>query len=206
MSARTAVAVDSRLSPPLLRALTLVGTDPGLTLAALAERAQVSRSRASRVCDTLEEAGLLARSPRTEDRRGVGLSLTGRGRRALDRVRAQRTAWIRDALLRMPESDLSGLLAALRSLGPSLAHGHPEHSPAAPSWTSSSRPVSAGAWWGSGSPPVRRWIGRGVPPPGHRGPDGTHTVTSDTAPPPGPVEVLGSPQYPGAVEADSGVP
>ncbi|MFE2963587.1 hypothetical protein ACFXKC_07820 [Streptomyces sp. NPDC059340] len=38
VSARTAVAVDSRLSPPLLRALTLVGTDPGLTLAALAER------------------------------------------------------------------------------------------------------------------------------------------------------------------------
>ncbi len=27
----------------------------------------------------------------------------------------------------MPEADLSGLLAALRSLGPSLAHGHPEH-------------------------------------------------------------------------------
>jgi DNA-binding MarR family transcriptional regulator len=132
VSARTAVAVDSRLSPPLLRALTLVGTDPGLTLAALAERAQVSRSRASRVCDTLEEAGLLARSPRTEDRRGVGLSLTGRGRCALDRVRAQRTAWIRDALLRMPESDLSGLLAALRSLGPSLARGHPEHSPETP--------------------------------------------------------------------------
>lgn len=82
VSARTAVAVDGRLSPPLLRALTLVGTDPGLTLAALAERAQISRSRASRVCDTLEEAGLLARSPRTEDRRGVGLSLTGRGRSA----------------------------------------------------------------------------------------------------------------------------
>ncbi|WP_329360806.1 MarR family winged helix-turn-helix transcriptional regulator [Streptomyces sp. NBC_01483] len=132
VSAHTAVAVDSRLSPPLLRALTLVGTDPGLTLAALAERAQVSRSRASRVCDSLEEAGLLARSPRTEDRRGVGLSLTGRGRCALDRVRAQRTAWIGDALLRMPESDLSGLLAALRSLGPSLAHGHPEHSPQTP--------------------------------------------------------------------------
>ncbi len=44
VSARTAVAVDSRLSPPLLRALTLVGTDPGLTLAALAARAQISRS------------------------------------------------------------------------------------------------------------------------------------------------------------------
>jgi DNA-binding MarR family transcriptional regulator len=79
------------------------------------------------VCDTLEEAGLLARSPRTEDRRGVGLSLTGRGRSALDRVREQRTAWIKDALLRMPKSDLSGLLAALRSLGPSLAQGHPDH-------------------------------------------------------------------------------
>ncbi|MFE2963588.1 hypothetical protein ACFXKC_07825 [Streptomyces sp. NPDC059340] len=41
-------------------------------------------------------------------------------------MREQRTVWIKDALLRMPESDLSGWLAALRSLGPSLAQGHPD--------------------------------------------------------------------------------
>lgn len=124
MSARTAVTVDSRLSPALLRALTLVGVSPGLSLAALADQAQISRSRASRVCDTLEEAGLLARSPVAADRRGVGLSLTRDGRSALDRVRERRTDWIRDALLRMPDADLNGLLTALRSLGPALAHGH----------------------------------------------------------------------------------
>jgi DNA-binding MarR family transcriptional regulator len=123
VSARTAVAVDGRLSPPLLRALTLVGASPGLTLTALANGAQISRSRASRVCDTLEGAGLLARSPLPGDRRGVGLDLTHDGRAALDRVREERTAWIKDALLRMPEADLSGLLSALRSLGPSLAYG-----------------------------------------------------------------------------------
>lgn len=127
VSARTAVTVDSRLSPPPLRALTLVGADPGLTLAALADRAQISRSRASRVCDTLEGAGLLVRSPRAEDRRGVGLSLTRHGHSALDRVRERRTAWIKGALLRMPDADRHGLPAALRSLGPSLAHGDPEH-------------------------------------------------------------------------------
>ncbi|MEU0034806.1 MarR family transcriptional regulator [Streptomyces sp. NPDC006333] len=124
VSARTALAVDSRLSPPLLRALTLVGTSPGLSLAALADRARISRSRASRVCDTLEGAGLLTRAPLAADRRGVGLSLTRHGRAVLDRVRAHRSEWIRDALLRMPDADLNGLLAALRSLGPSLAHGH----------------------------------------------------------------------------------
>ncbi|MFD8417857.1 MarR family winged helix-turn-helix transcriptional regulator [Streptomyces sp. NPDC059466] len=123
-SARTAVAVDSRLSPPLLRALTLVGTSPGLSLAALADRARISRSRASRVCDTLEGAGLLTRAPLAADRRTVGLSLTRHGRSVLDRVREQRGDWIRDALLRMPDADLDGLLSALRSLGPSLAHGH----------------------------------------------------------------------------------
>ncbi|MFJ8005090.1 MarR family winged helix-turn-helix transcriptional regulator [Streptomyces fagopyri] len=124
VSARTAVAVDSRLSPPLLRALTLVGTSPGLSLAALADRARISRSRASRVCDTLETAGLLARAPLAADRRTVGLSLTRHGTRVLDRVRERRGDWIRDALLRMPDADLNGLLAALRSLGPSFAHGH----------------------------------------------------------------------------------
>ncbi|MET8413500.1 MarR family transcriptional regulator [Streptomyces sp. NPDC005195] len=123
VSARTAVAVDSRLSPPLLRALTLVGTSPGLSPAALAERARISRSRASRVCDTLEGAGLLARAPLAADRRRVGLSLTRHGRSVLDRVREQRGVWIRDALLRMPDADLNGLLTALRSLGPSIAHG-----------------------------------------------------------------------------------
>ncbi|MFG2474828.1 MarR family winged helix-turn-helix transcriptional regulator [Streptomyces fagopyri] len=129
VSARTAVAVDSRLSPPLLRALTLVGTSPGLSLAALADRARISRSRASRVCDTLEAAGLLARAPLAADRRTVGLSLTRHGRSVLDRVRERRGDWIRDALLRMPDADLTGLLTALRSLGPSLAHGHRAPSP-----------------------------------------------------------------------------
>ncbi|MCX4572366.1 MarR family transcriptional regulator [Streptomyces sp. NBC_01571] len=129
VSARTAVAVDSRLSPPLLRALTLVGSSPGLSLAALADRARISRSRASRVCDTLEGAGLLTRAPLAADRRGVGLSLTRHGRAVLDRVRAHRSNWITDALRRMPDADLDGLLAALRSLGPSLAHGHRAHRP-----------------------------------------------------------------------------
>ncbi|MFF2379721.1 MarR family winged helix-turn-helix transcriptional regulator [Streptomyces sp. NPDC058108] len=124
VSARTAVAVDGRLSPSLLRALSLVGASPGLSLAALADRARISRSRASRVCDTLESAGLLARVPLAADRRGVGLSLTRHGRSVLGRVRERRDDWIRDALLRMPDADLDGLLSALRSLGPSLADGH----------------------------------------------------------------------------------
>ncbi|MER6440016.1 MarR family winged helix-turn-helix transcriptional regulator [Streptomyces sp. NPDC001185] len=124
VSARTAVAVDGRLSPSLLRALSLVGASPGLSLAALADRARISRSRASRVCDTLEDAGLLARVPLAADRRGVGLSLTRHGRSVLGRVRERRDDWIRDALLRMPDADLDGLLSALRSLGPSLADGY----------------------------------------------------------------------------------
>ncbi|MFE9835518.1 MarR family winged helix-turn-helix transcriptional regulator [Streptomyces sp. NPDC005551] len=126
VSARTAVAVDSRLSPSLLRALTLVGTSPGLSLAAFADHARISRSRASRVCDSLERAGLLTRSPVSEDRRGIALDLTQRGHSVLDSVRRQRAAWIRDALLHMPDADLRALLTGLWSLGPSLARASAE--------------------------------------------------------------------------------
>jgi DNA-binding MarR family transcriptional regulator len=126
VSARTAMAVDSRLSPSLLRALTLVAGSPGLSLSAFADRAQISRSRASRVCDSLDRAGLLTRSLISEDRRGISLDLTHRGRGVLDTVRTQRAEWIKDALLRMPDADLRALLTGLWSLGPSLSEALPE--------------------------------------------------------------------------------
>jgi len=120
MSARTASDVDRRLSPALLRVLSLVGDNPGIGLTALADRVRVSISRASRMCDSLEQARLVRRSPVAGDRRGISVDLTPEGRTTLAAVRDRRAAWITGALVSMPPADLNALVAGLEALGPSL--------------------------------------------------------------------------------------
>jgi len=58
----------------------------------LAEYAGVSAPTATRILDTLERRGLVRRRQSSEDRRGVSVTLTDRGRRALN----ERHAWIRN--------------------------------------------------------------------------------------------------------------
>jgi DNA-binding MarR family transcriptional regulator len=57
----------------------------------LAEHAGVSAPTATRILDTLERRGLVRRRPSSEDRRGVSVTLTDRGRRAL----GEQHEWLR---------------------------------------------------------------------------------------------------------------
>lgn len=69
----------------VLMALLRHGT-PGLTPAELADRSQVTRATMTCLLDGLEGAELVVREPNPDDRRSLQVTLTRKGRRALDRI------------------------------------------------------------------------------------------------------------------------
>lgn len=87
------------------RALLIVAANGPINLNAVAATLGVHPSNATRACDRLVEAGLLARTESAIDRRRVELSLTGAGRGLVNAVSARRRAAIERVLARMtPES------------------------------------------------------------------------------------------------------
>lgn len=71
------------LSSPQLWALRILAAEPGLSLRTLAQRMFAHPSTVSGVVDRLVERGAVAREVDGDDRRGVLLSLTPRGKRVV---------------------------------------------------------------------------------------------------------------------------
>jgi DNA-binding MarR family transcriptional regulator len=71
--------------------------------------------------DRLEGAGLVARVRSEEDRRRVGLRVTGEGVRVLRSARSRRTAWLAQRLRRLTDAERTAIAAALEPLGLLLA-------------------------------------------------------------------------------------
>lgn len=87
---RAQEAPGIRVSPVQLRALTIVERHDAINVNGLAEELGAIPSSASRLCDRLEAAGLLARDSRAADRREVNLRLTHDGRMLLAELRERR--------------------------------------------------------------------------------------------------------------------
>ena len=66
--------------------------------------------------DRLEHAGLIARSPDPDDRRGILITLTPKGRKLIDRVTDAHLANERDLLEALSETDRKRLAELLRKL------------------------------------------------------------------------------------------
>ena len=64
----------------------------------------------------LEAAGLLLRSPGTDDRRAVVVAITPTGTRLHTRLRRQRTRLFTDRLAAMPTDEAAALLGAIPAL------------------------------------------------------------------------------------------
>ncbi|MER6817210.1 MarR family transcriptional regulator [Spirillospora sp. NPDC000708] len=90
--------VAGHLSPVQLDAIEIVDDRPGITLGALAEELQTLPSSASRLCDRLESASLLRRSPSLGDRRQISLHLTPDGAELLNDLRQKRNTDIQTVL------------------------------------------------------------------------------------------------------------
>ncbi|WP_329454529.1 MarR family winged helix-turn-helix transcriptional regulator [Streptomyces sp. NBC_01497] len=120
ISVTTATALDPWLLPNRLRVLRFVGERPGVNLTGLAAGAGMTLPRASRMCAAMESAELIERRPVRQDRREIGLVLTGRGTALLADYRALRASRIADVMRRMPDDRRADLLAGLRAFVASL--------------------------------------------------------------------------------------
>jgi DNA-binding MarR family transcriptional regulator len=119
VAAASIAEVDDVVTVPQLRVLVMLHTRGPMNLAAVAAALAVNPSNASRTCDRLSKAGLLDRRDLPADRRNVTLTLTGAGRRLVDKVIRHRRAAIERALRKMPApqrerlaEDLSAFAAA----------------------------------------------------------------------------------------------
>jgi DNA-binding MarR family transcriptional regulator len=97
--------------------LWLIRENRGMSLRELAAEERISAPALSGHVDRLEKAGLLARVRDEEDRRRVGLALTGEGERLLKRVRQRRTTWLADRLRGLADDELMALERAIEPLG-----------------------------------------------------------------------------------------
>ena len=120
-------AVDelgSVVPPAQLRAVLAIGAAERVSMTALAGRLHASASATSRLCDRLQQAGLVARNAGQPDRRGVLLSLTPAGAKLAAWVRDQRRASLAAILDAMPPAAREALIDGLREL-PAAAYGRP---------------------------------------------------------------------------------
>jgi DNA-binding MarR family transcriptional regulator len=97
--------------------LRLVQRSSGHSLAELASAEGISPSALSGHIDRLEHAGLIERVRSTDDRRRVGLRLTGEGSRLLRRSPARGTTWLAERLRALEQPELQAIHDALQALG-----------------------------------------------------------------------------------------
>ena len=103
--------LDQTVTLPQWRVLVMISTRGALNLSAVADGLGVNASNASRACDRLVTAGLLAREEDPRDRRNVVLTLSPAGKKVLDHVSRQRGRVLDRIVERMAPAD-QGMLAA----------------------------------------------------------------------------------------------
>jgi DNA-binding MarR family transcriptional regulator len=112
------------VSPEQVSLLVTVKYAPGIGVGELAARERVSAPAMSNHVDRLERDGLVERTPSSDDRRRVGLTLTDEGQRVLRRVRSRRTAWLASRLGGLTPEELAAVEAAVEPLS-RLVEGRP---------------------------------------------------------------------------------
>lgn len=121
VAARSVLEVEDIVTSPQLRVLVTIATRGPQNLSEIAAELGVHASNATRTCDKLMNAGLIARSEDPADRRFVHLTLTREGIALVDRVIGHRRAALADVLTAMEPDDRAaateGFLAFARAAG-----------------------------------------------------------------------------------------
>ena len=117
IAAAIALSLDSveGLTLRQLRALGIIDHDQPLNLSTLAEGLGVNASNASRTCDQLVDRGLVERTRNPDDRRGILLSLSARGRQALATIMRSRRTVLGGIVAQMSSADQEALMASMRT-------------------------------------------------------------------------------------------
>ncbi|MGW6735059.1 MarR family winged helix-turn-helix transcriptional regulator [Streptomyces sp. NPDC055013] len=122
--------VSPRLPPRHIRALRAVRRQPALNVTGLAEHLRVGLPTASRLCDRLENAGLLRRCVEPGDRREVRLEVTAQGRTVLGDVTERLSLRLATAFDGVPAARRARLEQALRAFHEGGLPGNQEPGPA----------------------------------------------------------------------------
>ena len=101
------------LSAPRLSALSVIVFAGPLSLSALAAAEQVRPPTMSRIVDHLVAAGLVTRAVDADDRRGVRIAATSKGRRLMEAGRSRRVAALTRRLVGLSEADRHALDRAI---------------------------------------------------------------------------------------------
>jgi DNA-binding MarR family transcriptional regulator len=119
------------LSAAQTRVLYIVEREPGINLGALGRHLSAAAPSVTRLCDRLQAAGFLRRTPRPQDRREIQLELTESGIAHLRGLRHRRQEALRQAMSRMTPEEQRALAMGLGALcdavdEPSWAEGRQE--------------------------------------------------------------------------------
>lgn len=108
-------ATPSPVSPSQLKLLFVLENGDGVNLRNATERLGSTAPSTSRLCDRLEAAGLINRTPSPSSRRELRLWLTDEGRSFLQDLRNRREKELHTVISRMPPKDRAMLLEGLTS-------------------------------------------------------------------------------------------
>lgn len=123
VSVRSLGELEDAVTLPQFRTLVVLDTHGEMNLNRLAEILGVNSSSAMRMIDRLLAAELVTRRENPDNRRQVLLDVTPQAARMVRRVTTRRRREIAQVVDRMPDTDRSGLVAALRAF--SDAAGEP---------------------------------------------------------------------------------
>ncbi|WP_254788629.1 MarR family winged helix-turn-helix transcriptional regulator [Arthrobacter sp. ok909] len=108
--AQSVIEVEDVVTSPQLRVLVLIASHGPQNPGAVAAHLGVHPSNATRICDRLVNAGLVARQDDPGDRRSVALSLTPAGASLVNTVLEHRRSAVAAVMARIPE-ELRGVAA-----------------------------------------------------------------------------------------------
>lgn len=110
---------QSGLTMPQLLCLRFIGDakpDGEVTVALVSQGVQLAPATVSRILDRLEDAGLIVRERRSQDRRKVCLSLTELGRQQVDKLPTPLQEQFVERLHVLPPDEQQRLLGALEKV------------------------------------------------------------------------------------------
>jgi DNA-binding MarR family transcriptional regulator len=105
--------LGATVPPTQLRALLIIDRFGRLSLNALAEQMRASTSSASKLCDRLQQAGLITRARTPADRRGVVLGLSDAGQRLVRWAQARHRDRLRSVIAAMSPHGRDALVRGL---------------------------------------------------------------------------------------------
>ncbi|MFF2995944.1 MarR family winged helix-turn-helix transcriptional regulator [Streptomyces sp. NPDC057950] len=104
------------LSTAQTRVMYIIEREPGINLSTLGRHLSAAAPSVTRLCDRLQAAGYLRRTPRPEDRREMQLELTDIGIAHLHKLRLRREQVLHQAMTRMTPDAQHALATGLSAL------------------------------------------------------------------------------------------